>query len=134
MGRSFNQLEERWTLDSRKLADFIVEVLDDKKGEDIHLLDIHENSILADYFVICSGTSARMVKALMDDVEDEVKKEFGLNSRVEGEAMAGWILADYGTVILHIFSPDRRDYYSLEELWAEAKTILRLQWSVISNQ
>ena len=68
-----------------------------------------------------------MVKALMDDVEDEVKKEFGLNPRIEGEALAGWILADYGTVILHIFSPDRRDYYSLEELWAEAKTILRLQ-------
>jgi ribosome-associated protein len=68
-----------------------------------------------------------MVKALMSDVEDEVKKEFGINPRIEGEAMAGWILADYGTVIVHIFSPDRRDYYSLEELWAEAKTILRLQ-------
>jgi len=77
--------------------------------------------------VICSGTSVRMVKALITEVEDEIKKEYGLNSRIEGEAMAGWILADYGTVIVHIFSPDRRDYYSLEELWAEAKTILRLQ-------
>lgn len=77
--------------------------------------------------MICSGTSVRMVKALMTDVDDEVKKEFGLNSRIEGEAMAGWMLADYGTVIVHIFSPDRRDYYSLEELWSEAKTILRLQ-------
>ena len=91
------------------------------------MLDIHENSILADYFVICSGTSARMVKALMTEVDDEVKKEYGINPRIEGEALAGWILADYGTVILHIFSPDRRNYYSLEELWAEAKTILRLQ-------
>ena len=63
----------------------------------------------------------------MTDVDDEVKKEFGLNSRIEGEAMSGWMLADYGTVIVHIFSPDRRDFYSLEELWAEAKTILRLQ-------
>ena len=63
----------------------------------------------------------------MTDVDGEVKKEFGLNSRIEGKAMAGWMLADYGTVIVHIFSPDRRDYYSLEELWAEAKTILRLQ-------
>jgi ribosome-associated protein len=68
-----------------------------------------------------------MVKALMTDVNDELKKEYGINPRIEGEALAGWILADYGTVILHIFSPDRRDYYSLEELWAEAKTILRLQ-------
>jgi ribosome-associated protein len=90
-------------------------------------LDIHENSILADYFVICSGTSERMVRALMNEVEDEVKKKFGLSARVEGEAMAGWMLADYGSVIVHIFSPDRRQYYSLEELWAEAKTILRLQ-------
>lgn len=90
-------------------------------------MDIHENSIIADYFVICSGTSVRMVKALMTDVDDEVKKEYGLLPRIEGEAAGGWILADYGTVILHIFSPDRRDYYSLEELWAEAKTILRLQ-------
>ncbi len=97
------------------------------KGEDIHLLDIHENSILADFFVICSGTSTRMVKALMDEVEDQVKGKFGINGRVEGEPGAGWMLADYGTVIVHIFSPDRREFYSLEELWAEAKTILRLQ-------
>lgn len=63
----------------------------------------------------------------MNEVEGEVKKEFGLNARLEGEALEGWMLADYGPVILHIFSPERRDYYSLEELWAEAKTILRLQ-------
>jgi len=94
---------------------------------DIHLLNIQELSILAEYFVICSGSSSRMVKALMNEVLDEVKKEFNLNPRVEGEAPGGWILADYGNVIVHIFSPDRRDYYSLEELWAEAKTILRLQ-------
>jgi len=90
-------------------------------------MDIHENSVLADFFVICSGTSQRMVKGLMVEVRDEVKKKFGLNARLEGEAQSGWLLADYGSVILHIFSPDRRDYYSLEELWAEAKTILRLQ-------
>ena len=90
-------------------------------------MDIHENTVLADFFVICSGTSQRMVKGLMVEVQDEVKKKFGLNARLEGEAQAGWMLADYGSVILHIFSPDRREYYSLEELWAEAKTILRLQ-------
>jgi ribosome-associated protein len=97
------------------------------KGEDIHLMDIKENTILADYFVICSGTSDRMVNALIVGAKDEVKKEFGLNARLEGEPHAGWMLADYGAVILHIFSPDRREFYSLEELWAEAKTILRLQ-------
>ena len=97
------------------------------KGEDIHLMDIKENTIIADYFVVCSGTSARRVNALIVEVKNEVKKEFGLKARLEGEPSAGWMLADYGAVILHVFSPDRREYYSLEELWAEAKTILRLQ-------
>jgi ribosome-associated protein len=101
-------------------------VLDDRKGEDIHLLDIHENSTLADYFVICSGTSSRMVKGLMSEIENEVKKKFGLNGRIEGESNSGWMLADYGSVIVHIFSPNKREHYSLEELWSEAKTILRL--------
>ncbi len=105
----------------------MVRVLDNKQGVDIHLLDIQELSVLADYFVICSGSSTRMVNALMNEVLDEVKKEYKLIPRVEGEAVAGWMLADFGDVILHIFSPDRRDYYSLEELWAEAKTIFRLQ-------
>jgi len=63
----------------------------------------------------------------MNEVLDEVKKEFKLNARVEGEPLAGWMLADFGDVIVHIFSPDRREYYDLEELWAEAKTVLRLQ-------
>ncbi len=63
----------------------------------------------------------------MSEVEGEVKKKFGLNARLEGEPNGGWMLADFGSVIVHIFSPDRRDYYSLEELWSEAKTILRLQ-------
>ena len=89
-------------------------------------MDIHENSILADYFVICSGTSSRMVNGLMSEVEDEVKKKFGINARLEGEPNSGWMLADYGSVIVHIFSPANREFYSLEELWSEAKTILRL--------
>lgn len=68
-----------------------------------------------------------MVKGLMNEVLDGVKKEFNLNPRVEGEPLSGWLLADFGDIILHIFSPDQREYYSLEELWAEAKTVLRLQ-------
>ena len=68
-----------------------------------------------------------MVKALMNEVLYEVKKEFNQNPRIEGEPLTGWMLADFGDIIVHIFSPDRREYYSLEELWTEAKTILRLQ-------
>lgn len=67
-----------------------------------------------------------MVKALVSEVEDEVKKKFGLNARLEGEPNSGWMLVDYGSVIVHIFSPHHREHYSLEELWSEAKTILRL--------
>ncbi len=62
----------------------------------------------------------------MSEIEDEVKKKFGLNGRIEGESNSGWMLADYGSVIVHIFSPKKREHYSLEELWSEAKTILRL--------
>lgn len=68
-----------------------------------------------------------MVKGLMNEVLDGVKKEFNQNPRVEGEPLSGWLLADFGDIILHIFSPNQREYYSLEELWAEAKTVLRLQ-------
>jgi ribosome-associated protein len=67
-----------------------------------------------------------MVKGLMSEIENEVKKKFDLNGRIEGEPNSGWMLADYGSVIVHIFSPNKREHYSLEELWSEAKTILRL--------
>jgi ribosome-associated protein len=104
--------------------------LEEKKGEDILLLDIHERSSFADYFVICSGTSDRMLQALADTVMDQVRKEFkeyGIRGRKEGLAEHGWVLVDFGDVILHLFSPDRREYYQLEELWSEGKVLLRLQ-------
>lgn len=68
-----------------------------------------------------------MVKALINSVVDEIKGQFNLIPSLEGEPEYGWILADYGSVILHVFSPERRSYYQLEELWSEGKTILRLQ-------
>lgn len=110
-----------------KFARKIVDTLEDKKGEDILLLDIHEVAIFADYFVICSGTSDRMIGALLDAVVDEVKQRFHVRPRVEGLPREGWMLADYGDVILHIFSHEQRDYYQLEELWSEGRVILHLQ-------
>lgn len=101
--------------------------MEDKKGEDIILLDIHDVAIFAEYFVICSGTSERMLKALVDAVAEEVKKKHDLRGRVEGTTQEGWVLADFGDVILHLFSPERRDYYQLEELWSEGKVLLHLQ-------
>ena len=102
-------------------------ILEEKKGENIVLLDIHETSDFADYFVICSGTSVRMLGALSDDVVRQMRKQTKLRGRVEGQAEDGWILIDYGEIILHLFSPDRRDYYRLEELWSEGKLLLHLQ-------
>jgi len=90
-------------------------------------LDISDLSVIADYFIICSGSSSRMVKALVNSVVEEIKAEYDRKPALEGEAEFGWVLADYGSVILHVFSPERRNYYRLEDLWNEGKTVLRLQ-------
>ena len=101
--------------------------LEDKKGEDILVLDIREVAPLADYFVICSGTSDRMVDALVDAVQRAVKTKHKISPRIEGAPGDGWILADYGDVIVHIFSPSKRTFYRLEELWKQGKIVLHLQ-------
>jgi ribosome-associated protein len=101
--------------------------LENKKGEDIVLIDLQDIAIFADYFVIRSGTPYRMIQAWVDSAIDQVKKEYKINARVEGQAEDGWMLVDYGDIILHIFSPQRRDYYQLEELWSEGKVLLHVQ-------
>jgi ribosome-associated protein len=105
----------------------IIEALEDKKGEDIVLLDIREIASFADYFVICSGTSDRMLQALADSAVEAVHKQYHMPGRIEGQPKDGWLLVDFGDVIIHLFSPDRRGYYSLEELWEKGKVLLRLQ-------
>jgi ribosome-associated protein len=102
-------------------------MLEDKKGENIVLIDLQDLAIFADYFVICSGTSDRMIQGLVDATMDEIKKKYRLRARVEGLAEDGWMLLDYGEIILHIFSPQKRDYYRLEELWSRGKILLHLQ-------
>lgn len=101
--------------------------MENKKGENIVLIDLQEIAIFADYFVICSGTTDRMIQALVDEAIDQVKKEYNINARVEGQSEDGWMLVDYGEIILHIFSPQRRDYYRLEELWSNGKVLLHVQ-------
>lgn len=101
--------------------------MEDKKGEDVLLIDIHEISDFTDYFVICTGTSDRMLSMLAEDVLTYFKKQHQFQGRVEGQSQDGWMLVDYGDIIVHLFSPDRRDYYRLEELWGQGKVLLRLQ-------
>lgn len=90
-------------------------------------MDLHGLATFADYFVFCSGTSDRMLQALADAAVESVHKNYKLPARTEGRPQDGWILVDFGDVIVHLFSPDRRNYYRLEELWGQGKILLRLQ-------
>lgn len=101
--------------------------LEEKKGEDILLLDLKDIASFTDYFVLCNGTSDRMLDALADTVLESMRGQHKKKGRKEGESRDGWLVVDYGDVVLHLFSPDRRDYYQLEELWSEGKVLLRLQ-------
>lgn len=105
----------------------MVNFLEEKKGEDIILLDIRELADFAEFFVICSGTSDRMLQALVDDLTERVWKGDRLRGRLEGQPQDGWVLVDFGDIVVHLFSPDRRNYYRLEDLWGQAKVLLRLQ-------
>lgn len=105
----------------------IVDALEDKKGEDIVLIDIHEICDFTDYFIIGTGTSDRMLDALADAVVESMREQHSQKGRPEGESRDGWVIIDYGDVVVHLFSPDRRDYYALEELWSNGKVLLHLQ-------
>lgn len=100
----------------------------EKKGENILLLDIRGLTQLTDYFVLCSGTSDRQLQALESSIEEEVKESLNVSPRhVEGEASSGWVLMDYGPVVVHIFTPEVREYYDLETLWRGGKVVVRIQ-------
>ena len=114
-------------LESHQLARTIVDMLEERKAENILLLDVQEVTILADYFVICSATSERQIRALSGDLSRQLKAEVGKPLNVEGQADSGWVLVDYGDVIVHIFSPSMRTFYDLEGFWKEAKTVVRIQ-------
>jgi len=105
-----------------------VDTLDEKKGENILLLDLIGVCSFTDYFVICSGTSERMLRALSDEVQVSLKKNHSLQAQsVEGKEGVGWTLIDYGDVVVHIFSPAIREYYALEDLWEEGRVLLHMQ-------
>ena len=91
------------------------------------MLEIGEISVLADYFVICSGASDRQIRALLSSVREDTKKLQVPPLSVEGEPASGWVLMDYGTVIVHLFAPEMRIFYDLEELWREARVVVRIQ-------
>ncbi|MGD0610603.1 MAG: ribosome silencing factor [Anaerolineales bacterium] len=110
-----------------ELARAIVNALEEKKAEDILLLDIEKIASFASYFVICTGTSERMLNALGDAVLEMARGKFKKKGRLEGTPDGGWIILDYSSVVVHLFAPDTRAYYRLEELWNEGKVLLRVQ-------
>jgi len=108
------------------LAHTLVEALEEKKGEDILVLDISELTPVTDLFVLVSGYSDRMLDTLVQHALDQAAARHGRRGRVEGTARAGWVLVDFGDVILHVFTPDMRDYYDLEGLWSQGRVVLRM--------
>lgn len=104
-----------------------MDILEDKKGENIVLLDVHELSSFTDYFVFVSGTSDRMLDALAKAVSESIHQQYRINGVVEGSSQTGWMVVDLGDTVVHLFSQQQRDYYRLEDLWNKGKILLRLQ-------
>jgi ribosome-associated protein len=104
-----------------------VEAAADKQAIDIVLLDAREVCSFADYFVICSGDSERQLTTIYEEVGHRLKNAGIVPNHREGTIDSGWLLLDFGDVIIHIFAPVEREYYQLAELWSEAKPVLRIQ-------
>lgn len=113
--------------DTEQLARQIVDLAADRKAEDILLLDIRPASYVADFFVLCNGTSERHIRALVQEIRESLAKEGKRPLHVEGASDSGWVLIDYGSVVLHIFGPQERAYYALDRLWREAVPLLHIQ-------
>jgi ribosome-associated protein len=101
-------------------------VASDKKAEDVVLLRTAEVTSMADYFIIASGRSERQVQALSQGIVDQLREEGIKPLGVEGKSSARWVLIDYGSVIVHLFAPEEREYYGLERLWSNATEVVRL--------
>ena len=110
-------------METLELAKKIALALDDKKAEDIKVIDIHEISSIADYFVIANGVNSNQLVAMQDAV-DEVMYKNGVHSKqVEGNQNSTWILMDYKDIIVHLFSKEDRHFYDLERIWRDGKEI-----------
>ena len=119
---------EEVALNPTEVAHRVVDIASDLQAEDIVLLDIRGQAIFADYFVIMTAGSDRQARALRDDMVKRLKLAgVILNNREGGRGDSGWVLLDFGDVIVHIFGAEQRDYYRLEELWNKAPQVVRIQ-------
>ena len=108
---------------SEEMTKLAIEALEDKKAEDIHVIDIREVSTLADYFIIANGTNSNQVQALTDNVHETLGKAGYHAKQVEGYNTANWILMDYGDIIVHVFDKENRLFYDLERIWRDGKVV-----------
>lgn len=110
-------------LPSRELAEIAVKALDSKKGKEIRLIRIDKITTLAEYFIICTGTSNTQINALCDAVEKELTEKGEEPLHREGYRGGTWVLLDYGCVVVHVFNDEARKFYSLEHLWADGEEV-----------
>lgn len=106
---------------AKEMVQLAVNALEEKKGEDIRIIDIREVSVLADYFLIASGSNANQVQAMTDSVEKMLGEAGYVCKQIEGYQSANWILMDYGDIIVHIFCKEDRLFYDLERIWRDGK-------------
>ena len=106
-----------------EMTKIAIAALEDKKAEDIAVIDISEVSVLADYFIIANGSNINQVQALIDNVEEMLRRAGHLPRNVEGYQTGNWILMDYGDVIVHVFDRQNRLFYDLERIWRDGKKV-----------
>ncbi len=110
-------------LSPQAVVNIAVQAAENRKALDVTVLDISEVSIIADYFIICSGRSGTQVQAIAENIQEELKKSGMLALRREGFREANWVLLDYGDVIIHVFQGAEREFYNLERLWGDARIV-----------
>ena len=108
---------------AKEIAKIVIAALEDKKAEEISIIDISTVSVMADYFIIASGNSRNQVQAIIDNVDSELQKIHIIPKQVEGYGTGNWVLMDYGDVIVHIFDKENRLFYDLERVWRDGKTV-----------
>jgi ribosome-associated protein len=108
-------------MDIKAMAMVAAKAIDDKKGQDISIIDIGPKAAFADYMIIASGGSDRQVKALCDEVEDKLAEQGVFVKHIEGKNNSGWILMDYGDIIVNLLTVDLRERYNIEKVWADCE-------------
>ncbi|MEG0292214.1 MAG: ribosome silencing factor [Anaerovoracaceae bacterium] len=111
-------------MNSKDYAVLAAKTLDNKKGDDILVLDIENRSSIADYFILASASNERLVGALVEQVEDELAKEGLLVKSIDGKKESGWILMDYGDLIISVLTVEMREKYNIEKVWADCDTLV----------